>query len=152
MFIEAPNEMQTELEIPQVMKDQCAALGVPVTGNSVGKMSLTDFPGAVRGPYPQILEWRPKGIGALAGCILTALLGEFCLFFFLALWLDAAVSRFRAALLNYSSTGMATVVWYAMGGQLDADELHEEVVRELEKKKKGGLIKRGVKSVFSRKD
>jgi hypothetical protein len=58
------------------MLDQCAALGVPVTGNSVGKMSLTEFPGAVRGPYPQILGWRPKGIGALAGCILTALLGE----------------------------------------------------------------------------
>jgi iron transport multicopper oxidase len=48
--------------------------------------------------------------------------------------------------------GMATVVWYAMGGQLDADELHEEVVRELEKKKKGGLIKRGVKSAFGKKN
>lgn len=68
--------MQTELAIPQVMNDQCTALGIPVTGNSVGKMSLTDFAGAVRGPYPQILGWRPKGIGALAGCILTALLGK----------------------------------------------------------------------------
>ncbi|ORY53401.1 Cupredoxin [Leucosporidium creatinivorum] len=120
VFIEAPNEMQTELAIPQVMNDQCTALGIPVTGNSVGKMSLTDFAGAVRGPYPQILGWRPKGIGALAGCILTALLG------------------------------MATVVWYAFGGQLDADELHEEVVRELKKKEKGGLIKRGVKSAFGK--
>lgn len=151
--------MQTELEIPQVMKDQCAALGVPVTGNSVGKMSLTEFPGAVRGPYPQILGWRPKGIGALAGCILTALLGECPLLSLARNFLRSILrqhscrtSFLRAALLTCSpSTGMATVVWYAMGGQLDADELHEEVVRELEKKKKGGLIKRGVKSAFGRK-
>lgn len=121
VFIEAPDQMQEELTIPQVMLDQCAALNIPSTGNSVGLMSTTDFPGAVRGPYPQILGWRPKGIGALAGTILAALLG------------------------------MATVCWYALGEQIEADEMHDEVMRELEKKKRGGLIKRGVKKAFGKK-
>jgi iron transport multicopper oxidase len=59
------------------MLDQCYALDMPYTGNSVGKNSTTDFAGAIRGPYPQILGWRPKGIGALAGTILAALLGMY---------------------------------------------------------------------------
>jgi iron transport multicopper oxidase len=46
---------------------------------------------------------------------------------------------------------MGTVIWYAMGGQLDAQEMAEEVRRDLEKKKKGGLVKRGVQSVFTKK-
>ncbi|SGY78825.1 BQ5605_C008g04964 [Microbotryum silenes-dioicae] len=118
IFIESPAESQQELVIPQVMKDQCAALGIPSAGNAVGKFSTTDLAGVARGPYPQVLGWRPKGIGALAGCIITALLG------------------------------MVTVVWYALGGQLDDEELEAEVDRELEAKKNGGLIKRGARKLF----
>ena len=44
--------------------------------------------------------------------------------------------------------GMITVVWYAFGGQLDEDDLDDEVDRALEKKKEGGLIKRNVKKAF----
>lgn len=32
VFIEAPKESQETLTIPQVMKDQCAAMGIPYTG------------------------------------------------------------------------------------------------------------------------
>lgn len=63
--------------------------------------------------------WTPKAKGALAGCVLTALLG------------------------------MLTVCWYALGGQLDADEVEEEVQRALEKKQAagGGYLKRGFNAI-----
>ncbi|GAA5912089.1 uncharacterized protein JCM6883_007107 [Sporobolomyces salmoneus] len=56
-----------------------------------------------------------KAKGALAGCVITAVLG------------------------------MLTVVWYAVGGQLDIEELEREVQRKLDEKDKagGGLLKRG---------
>lgn len=34
VFIEAPTESQQTLVLPQVMKDQCAALGIASTGVS----------------------------------------------------------------------------------------------------------------------
>lgn len=48
---------------------------------------------------------------------------------------------------------MITVVWYAVGGQLDADELNEEVHREMAAKAAagGGLLKRGFKAVTGKK-
>lgn len=38
------------------------------------------------GPYPQVLGWTPRGIGAMFACVFTAVLG------------------------------MATVVWYGLTG------------------------------------
>lgn len=69
------------------------------------------------------LNRTPKAKGALAGCVLTAIIG------------------------------MITVVWYAVGGQLDADELNEEVHREMAAKAAagGGLLKRGFKAVTGKK-
>jgi len=83
--------MQESLKIPQVMLDQCAAQGIPISGNVVGTQSITDFSGQPLGPYPVKLGWTPKAIGALAGCIITVILG--CL----------------------------TVVWYAWGDVDEAD-------------------------------
>ena len=83
--------------------------------NVVGKMSTTDLKGEPSGPFPQRNGWRPKAMGALAGTILAAL------------------------------CGMAAVVWYAFGGQLDHEDIADEVRRELEAKKDGGLIKRNIK-------
>lgn len=54
---------------------------------------------------PQHNGWRPRAIGALAGTILAALFG------------------------------MSFVVWYAFGGQLDHEDIADEVRRELETKK-----------------
>ncbi|KAK4057386.1 ferroxidase fet3 [Microbotryomycetes sp. JL221] len=120
VFIEAPTEAQQILQVPQVMKDHCAALGIASEGNAAGKFSVTDLDGAPHGPYPQVLGWKPKGIVALVGTIVAALLG------------------------------MAAVVWYALGGQLEEDELDEQVRHELEKKKEGGLIKRNIKKAVRR--
>lgn len=136
VFIEAPTLAQERMSIPQEMKDQCASLNIPYTGvrpplpssptpltnlaqNAVGKNSTTDLAGVIRGPYPQVLGWRPKGIGALAGTVLAALFGMLC------------------------------VVWYALGGQLDEDEVEDEVRRELEQKKEGGLLKRSFKKAVA---
>ncbi|TNY21325.1 laccase [Rhodotorula diobovata] len=116
---------QQSMTLPQEIVDQCEAQGISPTGNAAGKMSLTDFAGAPSGPDTQehITGWTPKAKGALAGCVLTAIIG------------------------------MITVVWYAVGGQLDADELNEEVHREMAAKAAagGGLLKRGFKAVTGKK-
>ncbi|GAA5964502.1 hypothetical protein JCM8115_003900 [Rhodotorula mucilaginosa] len=118
-----PGAQQT-LTLPQAIKDQCQALGVSATGNAGGKMSVTDLGNAPKGPQDQehILGWTPKAKGALAGCVITAVLG------------------------------MLSVVWYAIGGQLDAEELEEEVERDMAQKaaKGGGYKKRAFNAVFRR--
>ncbi|GAA6012942.1 hypothetical protein JCM8202_002959, partial [Rhodotorula sphaerocarpa] len=116
---------QQTLTLPQALKDQCESLGISATGNAGGKMSLTDFGTAPKGPkdQAQITGWTTRAKGALAGCVITALLG------------------------------MLSVVWYAVGGQLDVDELEEEVVRDMAAKaaKGGGYKKRAFNAVFGRK-
>ncbi|GAA6030923.1 hypothetical protein JCM8097_008938 [Rhodosporidiobolus ruineniae] len=110
VFMEDVDGAQKTLTLPDAIKDQCTDLGISYTGNAAGKMSTTDLSGAPSGPRDQahITGWTPKAKGALAGCIITALLG------------------------------FATVVWYAVGGQLDADELEEEVQREVAAKEAAG--------------
>ncbi|KAM0746530.1 laccase [Meredithblackwellia eburnea MCA 4105] len=119
VFIEAPTVAQETTKVPQYMLDQCTAQGISPTGNAVGKNSTTNLSGEATGPKPQVNGWRPRAIGALAGTILAALFG------------------------------MGAVVWYAFGGQLDHEDLEDEVRRELEAKKDGGLIKRNVKKAFN---
>ncbi|KAG6915686.1 hypothetical protein DXG01_010414 [Tephrocybe rancida] len=96
-LIEAPLVMQQRNSPPQLIRDHCAALGKGTSGNAAGRASTTDLTGLPLGPFPQVLGWRPKGIGAMFGCVLTAVLG------------------------------MATVTWYALGGQLTEEEVEEEV-------------------------
>lgn len=74
-FISSSELAQKVLTLPSEMIDHCAYWDIPTTGNIVGLNSTTDFKGEPYGPFPQILGWRPKGIGAMAGCVLTALLG-----------------------------------------------------------------------------
>ncbi|GAA6021208.1 hypothetical protein JCM11491_001607 [Sporobolomyces phaffii] len=125
VFMEDPLGAQKTMTLPQQITDQCAALGISSTGNAAGKMSTTDLKGAPTGPRDQthITGWTPKAKGALAGCVITALLG------------------------------MLTVVWYAVGGQLDIEELEEEVQRKLEAKQAagGGYLKRGFNAVVGKK-
>lgn len=100
------------------MLDQCAMLGISPTGNAVGRNSTTDLSGAVVGPFPQVLGWLPKGIAALAMSVLSAVIG------------------------------MGFVIWYAFGGQLDAEEVEDEVVRKLaEKRERGSKLQRFKKLV-----
>nr|BAU94255.1 laccase [Pholiota microspora] len=106
-LVEAPIEAQAlKNNIPQIMKDHCTALGKPVSGNAAGFASATDLSGLPLGPFPQVLGWRPKGIGAMFGCVLTAVLG------------------------------MASVVWYALGGHISEEEIEHEVREALAAKEK----------------
>jgi len=107
-LVEAPLEAQQRNAVPQYMYDQCAALHQPFSGNAAGFASATDLMGLHLGPFPQKLGWHQKGIGAMAGCVLTALLG------------------------------MLTVVWYALGGQISDEEMEREVMQALEAKEKRG--------------
>lgn len=105
-MIEAPEQFQSDSasSVPSQITDQCKWWGKGTEGNVVGKFSTTDFKGQPWGPFPLKMGWTPKAIGALAGCILTAIVG------------------------------VATIVWYA-SGELDEEELEEEVKREVERKK-----------------
>lgn len=66
-FVEAPLIAQERNTLPQTLKDQCQMLGQPISGNAAGFASTTDLTGLPLGPYPQVLGWLPRGIGAMAG-------------------------------------------------------------------------------------
>lgn len=90
-----------------------------------------DFTGLTTGPWPQRLGWHAKGIvstalssslenlkiarqGALAACIMTALLG------------------------------IASVCWYAAGESLDDEELEADVQAEIAQKQSKSARLRGL--------
>ena len=75
-MIEAPEKFQElNTTIPDQIYDQCKAWDRPTSGNVVGTYSTTDFKGQPWGPFPLKMGWTPKAIGALAGCIITFLVG-----------------------------------------------------------------------------
>ena len=106
--MEAPLIAQQRANIPQAAYDQCKANGLPSSGNAAGHADALDLTGLPEGPFAQILGWRPKGIGAMAGCVLTAVIG------------------------------MLTVTWYSLGGHISEEEMEHEVRREQEAKAKRG--------------
>lgn len=108
-FVEAPALMQQHASnVPSFIADNCKALGLPVSGNAAGHANPTDLSGLKLGPFLQNNGWHSKGIGAMAGCVLTAVLG------------------------------MLTVVWYAMGGRITEEEEEHEVRAALAAKEKRG--------------
>ncbi|KAL5524740.1 FET3_1 [Sanghuangporus sanghuang] len=90
--------------VPQFMFDQCAALAEPTTGNAAGKNSTTDLTGLTLGPFLQNNGWHAKGIGAMTGCVLTAVIG------------------------------MLFVSWYALGERLSDAEVEAETRRRQDAK------------------
>ncbi|KAJ8663340.1 hypothetical protein O0I10_000579 [Lichtheimia ornata] len=74
LFIVAPDVAQQRMSLPQSMKDLCQASGIPATGNAAGNEGL-DLSGAPSGITLIPDEFTPRGIGAMAGCIIAALLG-----------------------------------------------------------------------------
>ncbi|KDQ60117.1 Ferroxidase [Jaapia argillacea MUCL 33604] len=119
-LVEAPLEVQARVASgsvtpPQFMYDQCKALGKPTSGNAAGHNSTTDLSGLTEGPFPQNNGWHAKGIGAMFGCVLTAVIG------------------------------MVTVTWYSFGGDLTEEEMEREALTKQEaKERKGrffGLVK-----------
>jgi len=107
-LVEAPLTMQQRNSVPQYLYDQCQDLDKPISGNAAGHASVTDLSGLPLGPYPQVLGWHPKGIGAMAGCVLTAVIG------------------------------MATVIWYSLGGHISEEEMEHEVREHLAAKERRG--------------
>ncbi|PBK70630.1 Fet3 protein [Armillaria solidipes] len=107
-LIEAPLVAQQRNTVPQAIYDNCKALNTPFSGNAAGHESATDLSGLTLGPFPQKLGWHSKGIGAMAGCVLTALIG------------------------------MLTVVWYSTGGYISEEEIEHEVRESIEAKAKRG--------------
>lgn len=93
VLVEAPERMQ-ELAavnaVPQQMLDHCKYWGMATTGNIVGKNSTTDFKGQPWGPFPIVMGWTPKAIGAMAGCIITFLIGVASIVFYASGEMDEA--------------------------------------------------------------
>lgn len=75
VFIEAPEKLQDNQPVPQVLYDQCAYWGLPTSGNVVGLNSTTDFTGQALGPYPLVMVRRvflPQIlVGKLKRCLRT---------------------------------------------------------------------------------
>ncbi|KAG8856957.1 ferroxidase fet3 [Tulasnella sp. 330] len=77
-LIEAPDVLYSTptLQAAPAIYSQCAQGNFPTTGNAAGHNdSATDYSGWKLGPYPQQLGWHAKGIGAMFGCVLSAVLG-----------------------------------------------------------------------------
>ncbi|WVR04856.1 hypothetical protein IAU60_001868 [Kwoniella sp. DSM 27419] len=94
VFLEAVDMFQqtnqTTNAVPQQVKDQCHWWGSASEGNIVGTYSTTDFKGQPYGPFPLVMGWTPKAIGALAGCIITVILGFLTIVWYASGELDEA--------------------------------------------------------------
>jgi len=102
-FIEAPLQVQQRNTIPQGMYDSCSTIGQLSSGNAAGHQDdPLNLQGLPLGPYLQNLGWHSKGIGAMAGCVLTAIFG------------------------------MAAVFWYSLiGGAISDEEIEYQVRTKL---------------------
>lgn len=107
---------ESVLAPPSVLTQQCLAQNLPASGNAAGHASATDLSGLPTGPFLQKNGWHTKGILAMTGCVLTAVLG------------------------------MISVTWYAIGGALSEEEIEQDVrAAHAAKLKRGrlfGLVKR----------
>ncbi|KAI8376300.1 Cupredoxin [Radiomyces spectabilis] len=73
-FIEAPDVAQQRMKLPQSFKDLCAASNIPAEANAAGKQGL-DLKGAPSGIELIPDAFTAKGKGALAACVIAALIG-----------------------------------------------------------------------------
>ncbi|KAJ2778191.1 ferroxidase fet3 [Coemansia javaensis] len=74
VIVEAPEMMPQRIAVPQQIVDHCRAAGIPTSGNAAGRAGL-DLEGEAVGPFPYPYGWTTKAKGAMAGCILAALVG-----------------------------------------------------------------------------
>lgn len=106
IILVAPTVSQKTMPVPQFMKDQCAKLQKPFSGNAGGLSgkSIYDLSSAPHGPYPQNPGFHAKGIISIAGCIVASLIGVF------------------------------TIIWYGMGEQFEEEEVARELKQKLASK------------------
>ncbi|KAI9311924.1 Cupredoxin [Dichotomocladium elegans] len=74
LFIEAPDVAQQRMQVPQDFLDICKASGINPKGNAAGKDGL-DLKGAPSGLTLIYDGFTAKGKGAMAACIIAALIG-----------------------------------------------------------------------------
>lgn len=75
-MIEAPEELQKTLQIPQDHLQACSDLGIPTTGNAAGnRRNLLDLTGANKSPEPLPAGFTARGIVALVFSCLSAIMG-----------------------------------------------------------------------------
>lgn len=75
ILVAAPDRIQSQIKLPQVFKDHCAATNLPSEGNAAGIFSLTDFGSLPPQPKMFPVGWTGKATGAFIGCLISALLG-----------------------------------------------------------------------------
>ncbi|KAG9035834.1 ferroxidase fet3 [Tulasnella sp. JGI-2019a] len=78
VLVEAPTVLASSetYRAPSMIYSQCAQQNIPTSGNAAGHNdSASNYSGWKLGPYPQQLGWHSKGIGAMTGCVLSAVLG-----------------------------------------------------------------------------
>ena len=75
-LVEAPQEIQQSLSIPQVHLDVCKAGGVPVAGNAAGNtVDVLDLKGQNESVKPLPAGFTARGIVALVFSCVSAFLG-----------------------------------------------------------------------------
>jgi iron transport multicopper oxidase len=74
VFVSAPDVAQQRMKLPQAFIDICEAGGTSGTGNAAGKDGL-DLSGVPSGITLIPDGFTAKGRGALAACIISALIG-----------------------------------------------------------------------------
>jgi iron transport multicopper oxidase len=106
MFIVAPEIQQKNSPVPQFMKDQCAMMKVPSSGNAGGLTGskIYDLSTAPQGPFPQISGFHARGILSMAACIVSSLIG------------------------------VLTIIWYTRGEQFNDEEVEQEFLEKIKAK------------------
>ena len=75
-MIEAPDELQKTLTIPEDHLEACRAQGLPVAGNAAGNtVDLLDMSGVNRSPKPLPGGFQARGVVALVFSCAVAFLG-----------------------------------------------------------------------------
>lgn len=75
-MIEAPEDLQKSLTIPEDHLEACKAQNIPIAGNAAGNTkNLLDLNGAARSPGPLPSGFEARGIVALVFSCLAAVLG-----------------------------------------------------------------------------
>ena len=75
VFVVDPLGAQKNLTVPDTMKSFCPRSNFQIEGNAAGHQG-TDMDGDTDGPHAINYSITGRGIGALAGCIISALLGS----------------------------------------------------------------------------
>ncbi|KAI9273843.1 Cupredoxin [Helicostylum pulchrum] len=73
-FVEAPDVVQQRMTLPDAFIETCKAADMGYDGNAAGKQGL-DLEGAPNGVYLLYDGFTARGKGAMAGCVIAALLG-----------------------------------------------------------------------------